>query len=108
MVTIHRKNLKLDARYVYKSSKLEIQIELYKDHTIYYRYIPNSYNTPEYYKGTFSIDDNDLVINLTTDEENTENSVIENGSELTYTIISDTELKDNHGRKIKYSNTVEK
>lgn len=102
------RNLKLNALYVYKSNKLEIQIELYNDHTMSYKYIPNSYNAPEYYKGTFSIDGNTLTMNLISDGENSENTIIKNGNELTYTIISDTVIKDDHGRKIKYKDAIEK
>ena len=101
-------NLKLDAIYVYKSNKLEIQIELYSDYTLCYKYIPNSYNDPEYYKGTFSINEDALTIELTPDKENSENSIIKNGNKLIYTITSDTEFKDNHGRKIKYKSATEK
>lgn len=98
------KNLKLDARYTYKSSDLGIQIELYKDNTMYYTYLPrSSSNDSEYYDGTFSINGDILTMNLTPDGDNSGNKVIKNGNTLTCTIISDTEFKDEQGRIIKYS-----
>lgn len=98
------KNLKLDARYTYKSSDLGIQIELYKDHTMYYTYLPrSSSNASEYYDGTFSIDGDILTMNLTPDGDNSVNKVIKNGNTLTCTIISNTEFKDDQGRIIMYS-----
>lgn len=102
------KNLKLDALYVYKSNKLEIQIELYKDYTMSYKCIPNNYSSPKYYKGTFSIDGNTLTMNLISNGENSENTILKNGNELTCTIISDKEIKDDYGRKIKYKDEIEK
>lgn len=95
--------LKLDARYIYKDDNIVIQIELYKDNTMYYSYVPKKERTSEYYNGTFSIDGNKLTMNLTADGENRGTKVIQNGNTISCTLISDTEFKDEQGRIIKYS-----
>ena len=98
-----KSNLKLDARYIYQDSNVAIQIELYKDNTMYYSYVPKKQRTSEYYEGTFSIDGNKLIMNLTADGENMGTEVIKNGNKLTCTILSNTEFKDENGRTIKFS-----
>jgi len=97
--------IKSGARYTWSSDEVGIQIDLLNDNKVVSSSRTKSGKFDEYY-GTYSINGNELTINLT--QKDSDDGKVSYNEIKNYKIISDTEFKDEEDNVYSFKTSLDK